>query len=145
MSDQSPWNTPAWPKWVAKPGSPGWPDGAVRWLGDNIPSNQWRHTALKDEPWMLCIAAATTIRADLDALREQYRVTATQWAKLIPEDSARRLLKATAAEGARLKALLEQVLALEAALAHPGTGAGRAKPPPKTDLRPSLSERTLES
>lgn len=131
MSEQSsPWNQTAWPKDCPRPGDPAWPDGAIRWLHDHIPGNTWRHRSLTGHPWVLSTTAAIHIRAQLDALREQYSLTINMWAPLLPPAVAQSLVDDTVREGRRLAVLLDEVLALEVALA-PGGMRG-----PSPDVRP---------
>lgn len=104
-----------WPSGVPTPGSLAWPDAAVRWLYDHVPANRWRHRHLEQNPWLLCVTATVVVRAELEALRAQYRLTAS-WTTLMPARTHRALLAATAAQGKQAAVLLEEVLALEEAL-----------------------------
>jgi hypothetical protein len=116
-----------WPPGAPRPGDPSWPDGAINWLTDQVPTVGWRRSVLAGQPWMMTIIAATAVRAELDALRQQYRLTATTWSAMLPEPTTRALLAATSREGRRLTVLLEQVLALENALS-PGQPELKAGP-----------------
>lgn len=73
------------------------------------------------------------VRADLEALRAQYRLTAT-WDTLLPPGTHRALMAATAREGNRMSMLLDQVVALEEALAplgqRPASVPGPTQPAP---------------
>lgn len=119
-----PWQRRHWPQGVPQPDSTAWPDAAIRWLGDNIPGNRWRYDTLRRHPWIYCTLAAITLRADIENLRTQYRTTANSIAGLLTPDEARRLLDDTTREGKRLTLLLEQVLALDEALAPDGMRRG---------------------
>ena len=105
----------------------------MNWLVDQVPALDWRRSILAGQPWMMTIIAVAVIRSDLDALREQYRLTANTWWPLLPDPTARALLAATGREGQRLTVLLEQVLALEEALS-PGQGERTAGPGPSRDV-----------
>jgi len=105
----------------------------MNWLVDQVPALDWRRSILAGQPWMMTIIAVAAIRADLAALREQYRLTAGAWWSMLPDPTARALLAATGREGQRLTVLLEQVLALEEALS-PGQGERTAGPGPGGDV-----------
>lgn len=117
MSEQSPWQQPAWPHDCPPPGSITWPDGAVRWLTDNVPANRWRHKHLGHDPWLYALAAVVTVRGQLEQAREDYPIAAGQWARQLPARQAAAFIEATKTEGRKLAALLEQVMAVEDALA----------------------------
>ncbi len=132
VSERSSWQQAPWPQGVPRPGHPAWPDGAIRWLGDTFPSSRWRLKALSDHPWMLTVTLAAQLRADIEALREQYRLTARTWGRLLPRDTAQALLTATVKEGARLQQQA-YVLALEHALS-PTRPEQRPEPTPSEDV-----------
>lgn len=120
MSERPPWQQPTWPQNCPHPGDPAWPAGAIRWLCDHVPNNLWRHRSTSTHPWVFCATAAVVIRAERDALRDQYKMTTRTWATLLPSADAKRLIDDTIREGRRLSELLEQVVALEAAFAAEG-------------------------
>ena len=125
MYERQRFQTPPWPPGVPRPGDVTWPDGAVRWLSDAFPGDAWRHRVLAGHPWMLTITLAAQLRADIEVLREEYRITARSWGRLLPPATAKALLDATEKEGRRLKVMLDYVLALEHALS-----------PTKPELKP---------
>ena len=121
MPERSPHQADPWPPGVPKPGDVTWPGGAVRWLNDTFPENHWRWVVLADNPWMLALTVAARLRADIEVLRAEYRITARKWAPFLPPATAQKLLAAMEKEGNRLKVLLTYVHALENALSptHP--------------------------
>lgn len=116
MSEPSAWSRPDWPVDLPGPGSGAWPQSAVDWLNEHVPTNRWRHRYLAGDPWLYSISAVTVVRGQLEQLRTEYRTTANQWAKQLPAQGSRALIKATEREGRRLAALLDHVRAIEDAL-----------------------------
>lgn len=110
---ESQYRTATWPPGVPKPGHPAWPDGAVRWIDDQLPHLRWRTNLLRDRPWILTVMAIAAVRAEIDTLREHYTLTANRWGRQLPPATTQKLLTATAREGKRLNVLLEELIALE--------------------------------
>lgn len=117
MSEPSAWSRPDWPPDLPGPGSGAWPQSAADWLDEHIPANRWRHKHLGHDPWLYALAAVLTVRGQLEQAREDYPIAAGQWARQLPARQAAAFIEATKAEGRRLAALLEQVMAVEDALA----------------------------
>ena len=118
MSERRPIHVqPVWPRNCPRPGQPAWPDGAVRWLRDATPHDDWRHRALHDHPWPLAAFTAIALRTQLDALRAQYRTAGRTAGGILSAPAAERLRRAFELEGERLARLLAEVMAVEEALA----------------------------